>query len=137
MYLAERYARRAVGDGETSTGALLLVHDGLLDVVPVVRDEGDAQAVRRIVDRHRAVLAVLIEDPAGAEPERPRDRIAIRGETADGTCERWQYRVWPCGRGRRLTRVSGREASEVAGDGLRLFEAPPARADGIRLAAEG
>jgi hypothetical protein len=136
MYLAERYARRAVGDGEALSGALLLVHDRELDVVPVVRYAGDAHAVRRIVDRHRATLAVLIEDPAGEGPEHTRDRIAIRGETDDGTCERWQYRVWPCGRGRRLTRVTGRDA-EVAQEVLRLFEPPPAHADGVRLASEG
>jgi hypothetical protein len=133
MPLAERYARELVSTTEARANALMLVHRGALDVLPLDGTSTITAAVWRLLgDRQASSAALMIAtSEAGIEPFG--HAYHIIGETTDGLRDVWHYRVRGCGSGRRLTR---QPAGDVAPDrenlpyalfAYRMVAAPAAR----------
>ena len=107
MVIADRYARRLVATPDGPPAALLVVHDGDLDVVTLDRLDLDLSGVRRLLQQCQASSAALVVDVRAATSEDADDLVLILGETVEGAHNAWHYRVRSCSRGRRLTRLFG------------------------------
>jgi hypothetical protein len=121
MDLAESYARRLVAAAVSPPHVLLLVHQGDLDIVNLDGPDPDTRVLPRLLAERQASSAVLVLDADRTIVERADHHVAIVGETVDGAREERHYRVRPCGRTRRLTRLFDRDANEVPGLARRLF----------------
>ena len=107
MVIADRYARRLVSRADAPPAALLVVHDGDLDVVMLDRLDSDLSGVRRLLQQRQASSAALVVDVRAATSEDADDLVLSLGETVGGLRHAWHYRVRWCSRGRRLTRLFG------------------------------
>jgi len=122
MDLADRYAHRLVAEADAPLGVLLLLHDGDLDVVTLDGSDSNVWTLPRLLVDRRPSSAVLMVASDGAL-QGPDGQLILVGETSDGLRDERRFRVRPCGRTRRLTRLVGRDGSEAHFAVPRLF--PP------------
>jgi hypothetical protein len=122
MDLADHYAHQLVAEADAPLGVLLLVHDGDLDVVTLDGPDSNVWMLPRLLADRRPSSAVLVVASDGALRGSDGHLILV-GETSDGLRDERRFRVRPCGRTRRLTRVFGRDGNEARFAVPRLF--PP------------
>jgi hypothetical protein len=104
MLLADRYARRLISSAGAPADALMLVHHGALDVLPLDGAVHVTALVCRLLAQRQASSAVLMLTGGEACDGPAAHAYHIIGETADGLRDAWHYRVRRCGATRRLTR---------------------------------
>jgi hypothetical protein len=114
MALAGHYARQLVAAAYTPSEVLLIEHHGDLDIVMLDDPEPNVAVLRRLLAEHEATSAVLLVDVDSVVGEQGNHQFSIVGETRDGVRDERHYRVRPCGRSRRLTRLLGHDVTSIA-----------------------
>jgi len=126
MAIADGYARRLVADAGPSCAVLLIERAGDLDVVTLDDlGRGFVARARGLIAYHRATSAALLVEVRTASIGRAADTVirllgepvdtvfCIVGETIEGVRDERYFRVRRCGRGRRLTPLTGGRCPEV------------------------
>jgi hypothetical protein len=121
MALAGHYARQLVAAANTPPEVLLIEHHGDLDIVMLDRPEPNVAVLRRLLAQHEATSAVLLVDVDSFVGGQGYHQFSIVGETRDGARDERHYRVRPCGRTRRLTRLLNHDVTSVASLAQPLF----------------
>jgi hypothetical protein len=140
MAIADRYARKLVADAGPPCVVLLIERDGELDIVTLDDPgRGSAARARGLIAHRRATSAALLVEVRTASIGRAADTVVrllgepvdtvfcIVGETVEGVRDERYFRVHRCGRGRRLTPLTGGQCPEVEylARPLFLVHAPP------------
>jgi hypothetical protein len=121
MALAGHYARQLVAAAHTPPEVLLIEHHGDLNIVMLDRPEPNVAVLRRLLAEHEATSAVLLVDVDSIVGGQGHHQFSIVGETRDGARDERHYRVRPCGRSRRLTRLLNHDVTSVASLAQPLF----------------
>jgi hypothetical protein len=125
MDLAGHYARQLVAAANTPPEVLLIEHHGDLDIVLLDHPEPNVAVLWRLLAQHEATSAVLLVDVDSVIGGPGNHQFSIVGETREGTRDERHYRVRPCGRSRRLTRLVDRDIRSVANLAQPLFAPVP------------
>ena len=126
MAIADRYARNLVADAGSPCAVLLIERGGELEIV-MLDDPGRGSAARArgLIAHHRATSAALLLEVRAAAIGWAADTVVrilgepvhtvfcIVGETIEGVRDERYFRVRRCGRGRRLTPLTGGRCPEV------------------------
>ena len=125
MDLAGHYARQLVAAANTPPEVLLIEHHGDIDIVMLDHPEPNAAVLWRLLAQREATSAVLLVDVDSVIGGPGNHQFSIVGETREGTRDERHYRVRPCGRSRRLTRLVDRDITSVTSLAQPLFAPVP------------
>ena len=121
MDLADRYARQLVATAHAPSGVLLLACGSDLDVVTLDGPDADVRALPQLLAQRKPTSAGFVGTNGSRLTEPTPRLVLVVGETSDGYRDERRFRLRPCGRSRRLTRLPDPIPGEAPSIVPRLF----------------